>query len=153
ADRGVVLDQRAAADDDVVADRAALAHAGLVAHDHALADRRPGEDDRAGRDDRPGAEYERRQVLALGGRARRERRLLADDGVVQDLAALADDRPRVDDRGLGDLSHARLSCMKSAITAGVALSRWGGDERGLELLERLNDRQAVARRLAAVAVA
>ena len=106
SDRGVVLDQRAAADHDVVADRAALADAGLVADDHTLADRRAGEDDRAGRDDRARAELERRQLLTLGGRARRQGRLLADDGVVEDLAALPDHRPRKDDRGLGDLSHA-----------------------------------------------
>ncbi len=106
ADRRVVLDQRAAADDDVVADRDALAHAGLVAEDHALADLRAREDDRARRDDRAGAEHGRRQRLALRRRARRERRLLADDGVLEHLDAVAEHRSGVDDRGRMDVSHA-----------------------------------------------
>ena len=58
----VVLDQRAAAEDDVVADGDPLADAGLVAEDHARADRRAGEDDGAGRDDRPVADLGRRRA-------------------------------------------------------------------------------------------
>src|SRR5256885_12261714 len=81
ADRAVVLDERATPNDDVGADLDRLTNAGLIADDHALAEFRAGEDDRAGRDDRAGAELERRQRLPLGGRARRQRWLLADYGV------------------------------------------------------------------------
>ena len=51
ADRRVVLDQRAAAEDAVVCQLDALADARLVADDAVRADRGAGEDDRAGRDD------------------------------------------------------------------------------------------------------
>ena len=83
------------------ADLNPLANAGLVADDHALAELRAGEDDRAGRDDRAGAELERWQWLPLRGRARRQRWLLADHGVVEDLAAVPDHRARIDHGRLG----------------------------------------------------
>src|SRR5207237_8242392 len=100
-----------------------LAQASPVAADRPLADRRPSEDDGSGRDNRPGAELERRQLLARGGRARRQRGLLADDRVVKNPAALADHRARIDDRGLGDLRHAGAatreawSCSSTRTTA------------------------------------
>ena len=55
----------------------------------------------------PAPELERRQLLAGGRRARRERRLLADDGMVADHAAFADHRPRIDDGGLAPTSVTR----------------------------------------------
>ena len=110
ADRRVVLDERAAAEDDVVADRHALAHARLVAEDDARADPRAREHDRAGRDDRPVADLGRRERLALRRRARRERRLLPDDGVLEHLDPVAENRARIDGRGGVDLSgHSATS--------------------------------------------
>src|SRR6266566_4375255 len=70
--------------------------------DHDGTWRHVADDDRAGRDDRAGAELERRQRLPLRGRARRQRWLLADYGVVEDLAAVSDHSSRVDNRGLGN---------------------------------------------------
>ena len=62
--------------------------------------------------------------LALRGRARRERRLLADDGAVEDLAALAEHRARVDDRGRRDLRRAgRLTQARPRATPGAARAR------------------------------
>ncbi len=97
ADHGVVLDERAASDDDVVADRASLPHAGLIAHDHACAEHRSGEDDRARGDDRRRAQLQRGEWVATRRRARREDGLLADHGVVADRAAVPDPRALVHD--------------------------------------------------------
>ena len=66
---------------------------------------------------------ERRQLLLRRRGARREHRLLADDRVVEDPAALADHRPREDDRGVGDLAQAgaptseACSCSQTRTTA------------------------------------
>ncbi len=147
-DRRVVLDERAAADHDVVADRDALAHARLVAEDDALADRRPGEDDGAGGDDRPRADLRRRQRLALRGRARRERRLLPDDGVLEHLHALAEHRARVDDRGRVDLSaiERRRQHLEGANDAGaVARDRCAGRARRRRARGSTSTRGAAAR--------
>jgi hypothetical protein len=88
-DRRVVLDVRAATQDNVVADLHPLSHAGLIPEDHARSDFRAREDDGTGRDDGAVPDRRRRERLALGGRARRERRLLADDGALEHLHALA----------------------------------------------------------------
>src|SRR5438094_695963 len=132
ADGRVVLDQRAPADDDVVPNDDAFAHARLVADDHALTERRAGEDDGAGRDDRSGAELERPQLLRLRGRARGKHRLLPDHRVVEDLAAVTDDRPRIDDRGVRDLrvhagtvSSDACSCSSARTTTSPSrAARW-----------------------------
>ena len=84
-----------------------LAHARLVAEDHARADLRAGEDHRAGGDDRPVADLGGLERLSFGRRARRERRLLADDRVLEHLHAVAELRPRIDDRGRVDLGLNR----------------------------------------------
>ena len=111
----------------------ALPHARLVAEDHALADRRAGEDDRARGDDRAGPDHGRRERLALRGRARRERRLLPDDGVLEHPDALAEDGALVDDRGRVDVgAHAgapvrsdvvRRSSVRTTASPSCA-SRW-----------------------------
>jgi hypothetical protein len=120
ADGGVVLDQRAPTDDDVVADGAALAHAGLVADDHPCSDRGAREDHGAGGDDGARAELRRGQILQLRRRARRQDGLLADDGVLEHLRALAEDGARLDDRGRVDPgSHAPGLLWLSAGEAGL----------------------------------
>src|SRR4051812_3890161 len=48
-------------------------------------------------------ELEGRERLLLRRRPRRQRRLLAHDGVVEDLAAVSDPRARIDHRRFGDL--------------------------------------------------
>ena len=71
----------------------------------------------------------RRQRLALRGRARRERRLLADDGVLEHLHALAEHRARVDDRGRVDVGYRcaiaeRVACsISSARTTSGPVAR------------------------------
>ena len=57
--------------------------------------------------------------LALRGRAGRERRLFPDDRVVEDLAALAEDGPRVDDR-----SVRRRACTSGAHAGTAASEFW-----------------------------
>ena len=107
ADRRVVLDERSPSNDDVVRDRHALAHARLVAEDARGADLRAGKHDRTGGDNRALADLRRRQGLALRGRLRSERRLLADDGVFEHAHAFAEHRARIDRCGRVDLSHSR----------------------------------------------
>ncbi len=121
AHRRVVLDQRAAAEHHVVADRDSLADARLVAEDHARADPRTGEDDRSGGHDRPLPDLGRRERLALRGGARRERRLLPHDGVLEHLDAFAQHRPRVHRRRRVDVSCHRAR--SSACRAPVRLVR------------------------------
>src|SRR4029079_188465 len=96
SDVRAVLDQRAAAEDAVVAECDALANARLVADNAPCADLRAREDDRAGRYDGPVTEHRRRQRVALRRRAHAERRLLADDGVLEDAHAFAEHRALVD---------------------------------------------------------
>ncbi len=104
-DRRVVLDEGTAAEHDVVADRHTLAHARLVTENHPRADPRAGEDDGSRGDDRSVPDLGRRQRLALGRRARRQGRLLADDGVLEHLHTLPEHRSRVDGGARVDLSR------------------------------------------------
>src|SRR5205823_11255143 len=67
---------------------------------------------------------ERRQFLSLRRRAGRQRRLLADDGVVEDPAVVADHGARVNNRGLRDevtqasvCSSEPCSCSSARTTA------------------------------------
>ena len=99
-----------APDDDAVADRDPLAHARLVSEDHVDADGGAREDDRARRDDRPLPDERWLERLARRGRARRQRRLLADDGMLEDANSVAEHRARMHDRRRVDLSrHAATS--------------------------------------------
>src|SRR5207248_8709214 len=104
----------------VVPELAAFADARLVADDDALTERGAGEDDRAGRDDRAGAELERRQLFLLRGRAGRERRLLTDDGVVENLTAVPDHRPRIDDGCFGRVVAQAGVCSSEACSCSSA---------------------------------
>src|SRR5204863_2407033 len=128
----VVLDQRAAADDDVFAELATLADARLVADDRARTHARAGEDDRCGGDRRSGPELERLQLLLLGGRARRQRRRLPDDGVVEDPAVVADDRARIDDRGVRDVSSHAVTVSSDACSCSSARTTGTASRAALE---------------------
>ena len=109
-DDRVVLDQGTAPDDDAVADRDPLAHARLVSEDHVDADGGAREDDRARRDDRPLPDDRWLRRLARRGRARRQRRLLADDGMLEDANSVAEHRAWMHDGRRVDLSrHAATS--------------------------------------------
>ena len=122
-----------------------LAHARLVADDHARADRRAREDDRAGRDDRAGAEL----GGGSGSRFAVERGesvgCLPTTAYSSTLHAVAEHRPRVDDRGRVDLGghrgrpsarlqpverpHDREPVVGLAMVAGALLRRGAGSAR------------------------
>jgi hypothetical protein len=84
ADRRVVLDVGAAADDDLVSELAPFAHASLVADDDSRAERCAREDDRPCEDGASVTDHEGRQLAARGRRALSEDGLFADHGVVAD---------------------------------------------------------------------
>ena len=127
ADGRVVLDQRAAAEDAVVAERRRAR--GCTTGRRRCSARRSSSRRRRSRRSRRSC---RRRSRAGGSGSRfavergAERRLLADDGVLEHAHAVAEHRARVDGRGRVDLS---------------------GTERLRQHLERAHDARAVARDL------
>jgi len=82
----------------------------LLAEDHPRPDPRPGEHDRSRRHDCAVTDLRGRQRFALRRGARRERRLLPDDRVLEHLHAVPEDRPGIDRRGRVDVScHSATS--------------------------------------------